>query len=849
MRWLFSLLVAVWIWGVQAAVPVIYLEQSHAGSFTFFTQTTDRTRDYRLLLVDAHPDSNAAVNSDAIRNGVLEVASLREQAQRLDQWRANGRIQCYNWLEPLMPRPISTVYWMPARELLRQKSTKELTEDAVAYLDGRLEIDPRECGSLSERWHTIARWEDLPQDQNLPWLASIDLDAFAYESDPEKALEECWLRVTGLHNLQAVSICLSRPWHRDDATAWRLWEKAIRLALQTHPARIQINGCLLPEKDTSRIATTLATEGKTVPHLDWTTAPNSLWALLAAHRQRFSHARPDATWSSLLKSHDKAVPRVGLANARASLDGTWSMDARSTHHLEALDIPEPSCRFLWYRLTPACDIANIKPADSVGASFAGQAGSCIVWKEELIAETEDPFLDNDTWRSGISMGRSWWKVVARAGTQVYESQPVTIAITEGEGFHAALSGQFGTPYMYGAGSVPYGGEFMAGTGLGNDCANMICFAWRKSGHRIPWCSPMELTRHMRCIGRLDQADARLVIPPEEQSLGVVIDARYHAAALWEDKPPRGSLGSEDIVIHHLSGFPELITLADFRQRYKRFPHSVWTLNSPPPGLNIALLGDVVPSGEDGRWGELCQAMKPYNLVIANVEGSISAPDSKSPTGRKFIFQAAPGQLASTLRKADVKVASLANNHAEDSGTGGLLQSIRELNEAGIQTVGAGTTAEEALAPAIVSIASHTIAIWGVAHEEALHPPVSSKIHLARLPEDSNALLRSLQSWQGKADMSIIMIHWGRENTDEYTDEQRQCSRWLASIGFDIIAGSHPHVLLPPESLGNTLVFPSLGNARMPNRGPTPAFNKRGWGFITTGNCQLRQFGIKHLEDK
>lgn len=852
MRRLFSLLAVAWIWGSYAAVPVIYLEQSHTGSFTFFTETTDRTRDYRLLLVDAHPDSNAATNSDAIRDGVLSISNLRQRARRLDQWRKEGRIQCYNWLEPLMPRPVASVYWMPAKELLQNQTPDELTQDAVAYLDGRLEIDPRECGSLSKRWKTISRWEELPNDQGLPWLASIDLDAFANAFHPEEALEECWKQVTGLYNLCAISICLSRPWHKDDATAWRLWEKAIRLSLQTHPAHVLLNGCPLPEKDTSRMATSFKKQGKSIPQLDWKQAPDSLWALLTAHRSRFSSARPDVTWENILESHKKTVPKVGLTDIQASLDGTWRMDAGQRHHLEAgdiYDLPVIPRRYRWYRLTPVASIANLKPEDSKGASFTGHAGNCILWKEQFVAETEDPFLDNDTWRRGITLGRSWWKVAILAGSQVWESLPATIAITEGEGFHSALSEQFGTPYMYGVGSIPYMGQWIAGTGLGNDCANMICYAWRRNGHRIPWSSPRELTRYMRLLGNLQTEDTRIPFTPEEQSTGLVVDAVNHSAALWQDKPPLGSLGQEDLVIHHLSGQPEILTLADFRKRYKRFSHSVWTLGDTEPGVSIALLGDVVAIGEDTLWDRLCHSLQDYNLVMANVEGSIACSREDVPQGRKYTFLSTPERQVALLKQAGVRVASLANNHSEDGGPQSLLQNIRYLNNAGIQTVGAGTTVKEALSPAIVRIGERTIAVWGAAHDEALNPPVSPTIHLARLPQDQAALLESVLSWKNRTDMNIIMIHWGRENTDKYTPAQTECTRRLAAAGFDIIAGSHPHILLSPETLGTTLVFPSLGNARMPNSVPTPAFNKRGWGFISTGNTNIRrELGIKNLKN-
>ena len=55
------------------------------------------------------------------------------------------------------------------------------------------------------------------------------------------------------------------------------------------------------------------------------------------------------------------------------------------------------------------------------------------------------------------------------------------------------------------------------------------------------------------------------------------------------------------------------------------------------------------------------------------------------------------------------------------------------------------------------------------------------------------------------------MHWGVEYTHEPTAYERDMAAYLASLGVDIIIGTHPHVIQPITWIGDTLVIYSLGN--------------------------------------
>lgn len=73
--------------------------------------------------------------------------------------------------------------------------------------------------------------------------------------------------------------------------------------------------------------------------------------------------------------------------------------------------------------------------------------------------------------------------------------------------------------------------------------------------------------------------------------------------------------------------------------------------------------------------------------------------------------------------------------------------------------------------------------------------------------------------QAGAEVSVIFMHWGEEFSLEPTAEQKELSQKLCNMGFDVILGTHPHVVQPIHELTSeadpthhAIVCYSLGNA-------------------------------------
>src|ERR1700677_1361461 len=73
--------------------------------------------DHQLVLIDAHSDSSEILDSDSVRLKLLEAAGANQLGALVPEWRERGVIQCFNWIEPLLPRPIGKVWWIPSATL------------------------------------------------------------------------------------------------------------------------------------------------------------------------------------------------------------------------------------------------------------------------------------------------------------------------------------------------------------------------------------------------------------------------------------------------------------------------------------------------------------------------------------------------------------------------------------------------------------------------------------------------------------------------------------------------------------------------------------------------------------
>src|SRR5438105_1599149 len=117
------------------------------------------------------------------------------------------------------------------------------------------------------------------------------------------------------------------------------------------------------------------------------------------------------------------------------------------------------------------------------------------------------------------------------------------------------------------------------------------------------------------------------------------------------------------------------------------------------------------------WSGLNGLFRDDDLTVVNLECAVSKLGTAVP--KEFNFRGDPAALPAT-RKGGVDVANMGNNHSYDFGPEALVDTRSNLLHAGIDPVGAGKDARQALAPTILHLNGWTIAVVGL--DEVVDPP-------------------------------------------------------------------------------------------------------------------------------
>jgi poly-gamma-glutamate capsule biosynthesis protein CapA/YwtB (metallophosphatase superfamily) len=198
------------------------------------------------------------------------------------------------------------------------------------------------------------------------------------------------------------------------------------------------------------------------------------------------------------------------------------------------------------------------------------------------------------------------------------------------------------------------------------------------------------------------------------------------------------------------------------------------------------------------------------ILIGNLETTISDNNLK-PLKYKNDKIISPVYALDSLKKLEMQMVSIANNHIYDYGREGLVDTIKNLEEQKITYVGAGKNKDDAN-----SIKEIEINGWktGLLARTFTCEAANSKFRndepqAAEL--NRNQLITNISNIKNKYDLLIILLHFGFEYCEYPMFEDVVFCRKLVDAGADIIVGHHPHVIQGIEKYKNGIIAYSLGN--------------------------------------
>jgi hypothetical protein len=231
-------------------------------------------------------------------------------------------------------------------------------------------------------------------------------------------------------------------------------------------------------------------------------------------------------------------------------------------------------------------------------------------------------------------------------------------------------------------------------------------------------------------------------------------------------------------------------------------------------LDPSYIPAFVSNGYELAWTGLDGLFRQDDLTVINHE--CPSTEIVDPFPKQFVFRCDPAALR-VAKRFGVEVASLANNHGFDHGPEALLDSMRNMERAGIVPVGAGANAREADAPRYVETGGWRIAVVGVGEVlDPVHQVATGNAPGTAVGHDFERALRAIRLAESNADLVLVTIHWGHELDTVPRSYQVEEARRMIDAGADAIFGHHAHRLQPVDRYRGRPIFYGLGNFVWPN---------------------------------
>jgi Bacterial capsule synthesis protein PGA_cap len=235
-------------------------------------------------------------------------------------------------------------------------------------------------------------------------------------------------------------------------------------------------------------------------------------------------------------------------------------------------------------------------------------------------------------------------------------------------------------------------------------------------------------------------------------------------------------------------------------------------------ITLAFAGDVHFTGRTAKllrhpataFGPITPLLRSADLTLVNLETAVTTGGKPQP--KFYHFRTNPTAFTA-LRDAGIDVANMANNHVLDYGRVGLRDTIAAAKRAHFPVLGIGANAAAAWSPYIVTVKGVKIAFLGVSQVAEL---ASSWVATNRRSGEANAVnlrrtLAAVRAARKRADVVIVIMHWGTEGQACPDTKQLALAPRLARAGASIIVGSHAHTLQGSGWLGHTFVAYGMAN--------------------------------------
>lgn len=256
-------------------------------------------------------------------------------------------------------------------------------------------------------------------------------------------------------------------------------------------------------------------------------------------------------------------------------------------------------------------------------------------------------------------------------------------------------------------------------------------------------------------------------------------------------------------------------------------------------MNIVFCGDLCPGGMLAYQDhfidqELIDRLSFFDLRVCTLEGAIGTnlpyePSKLAVNGGNNNICYIRDEDFFRIKKLNINLVSLANNHSLDLGEIGLENTLNLLKDHNIKYCGAGYNIDEASEPAVFydkdgkSIAFFAFCVEGTFPYSC---NVAGKNKPGIYKTTIENIIGKVKDLSKCYDTVILLPHWGKEHSFFPPIECKNYAKKLVSAGASAIFGSHSHIYSPYSLFKNKIVCYGMGNFLFPDfmmEPPRPMF--------------------------
>ncbi|UCD84102.1 MAG: hypothetical protein JSU92_12585, partial [Deltaproteobacteria bacterium] len=336
--------------------------------------------------------------------------------------------------------------------------------------------------------------------------------------------------------------------------------------------------------NTSELAISYYKKGQIMPSYDIKSVTDTLKSLYITSRDKISVGHQKEKWERLLDKWEKEIkytPSITAILNGEQVEHYGCLDMRGGDNINlSVDISpldNLELKIVWKFLKAEEEKYNIIGKNQGCANnarryikLAEREAVGLRNKSELILSDLLSLFDSDT---GFGTIRLFCEVIIGKG--VYRSNVLCLSRYRDESYLGKLTEIFNLPYIYGSALLRDNGKVAAEAKYGADCANFIIYGLRRMECNIPYAGPMQLRKYLVELDEVDgfkggiaQGRAGTVaIFERDINIGLLLCFNGHVAALYEDREPRNILDLNDLVVHQLETYPEIISLKNIKKQY------------------------------------------------------------------------------------------------------------------------------------------------------------------------------------------------------------------------------------------------------------------------------------------